>query len=161
MTEVTDQGRGWRNAIRLLLEQNLTYGHLLTHDWLFEAFEIEQPKDDTPYKEAQKLQLRFVADFERFRAELLDEYQMDAQSVTGKGYMIVHPRDQTRRAEQDFQHEFKKFGRKAAARLAGVNHSMLSARERQENADAIARMSNLRAMVRKEFPKLPPMEETE
>lgn len=151
--ETTDSGRGWRNAVRLFHEEKKTYGDLLSFEWLYEAFEIEQPAETTSLKEAEKLKLQFLAEFKKFEAEMLTEYQMDIRSVRSRGYEVVHPQEQTRRAEQDFQAEMKRISRQVAGRLANVNHTLLSARERQQNADAVARLSSLRAKVREAFPK--------
>lgn len=151
--EPTESGRGWRNAIRLFHEQKKTYGDLLSHEWLYEAFEIEKPDVNTPSGQAEKLKLQFLSEFKKFETEMLTEYQMDIRNLRSRGYEVVRPQDQTRRAEEDFQSEMKRIGRQVAGRLANVNHTKLSARERQENADAVARISNLRAKVREAFPK--------
>lgn len=137
----------WRQALLHFRETGLTYGDTLLHTWLYEQFECTGLLDPKiTWQEAKKLQLKLLSQFTPFRETLLDEDQIDLQSVPGVGYELVPPADQTGRALKDTINEVNKAVRKGVARATNVNTALLTAEQRREHADNLARLGMLRQM---------------
>lgn len=144
----------WCEAVREFLLGDTDPGRLVTHEWLYEAFRLEQPGPTTPYEVANKAQLAFLKQFKPFEGRLLVEHKIALRSVLGAGYEVVEPGEQTQWAQRTAGHDINKTLRKTAARLLHVNRTMLTAAQRRENDDAISRLSRLRHMIRKARPWL-------
>ena len=152
MVNETEPHPGWRNAVAVFFRDGKGYGDLLSFAWLYEAFRLSQPGDDTPNLMAEKLRLAFLNQLQRFADELLTEHQMALVSERSVGYRVLHPNEQTKYAEDDARLSLRRALRREAALLTNVNLAPLTARERQENADALARLSNLRAKTKEVYP---------
>jgi hypothetical protein len=138
----------WREAVELFLAENFTPGTVITHAWFYQALGIKRPRPDTPHAEAQRLKLQFLDQFNPLRMSLLTEQQIDLASEPSVGYRVVPAGEQTKLAEKDGEHEIRKAVRKMGARIYHTNLEMLSAAERQENADAHARFSMLNQLLK-------------
>lgn len=149
----------WRQALVNFREAGYAFGDILPKSWLYEQFEcagLNDPK--ITWEQAQKLQLRLLSQFTPFREALLDQDQIDLQSVPGVGYELVPPADQSRRAVKDTLHDVQKAVRKGVARATNVNTALLTAEQRREHADNLARLGMLRRML-KPPRELPPPDE--
>jgi hypothetical protein len=83
---------------------------------------------------------------------------MDLQPEPGQGYAVVPPTDQAKKALTDGMKAIKKAVRDMVDRGTNVNPARLTAEQRRENADILARMAMMRGMLRP--PRaLPPMDE--
>lgn len=138
----------WKQALDLFRTTDYTYGDMLPHSWFYEAFGVEMPSPTMPSAQAERLKLQWLTNFKPFRDALLEHHSMDLVNVFGDGYEIIHPRDQSKRAYQDALHETKKALTNAAQRIAHVNIGMLSAAERQQQADLAAKTAQLALMLR-------------
>ena len=154
MTDDLDPGLelypSWRQALVRFREAGLKFGDILLHTWLYEQFEcdaLNNPREIS-WDQAQKLQLKLLGQFTPFREALLDQDQIDLQSVPGVGYELVPPADQSRRAVKDTQKDVDKAMRKGVARATNVNTAMLTAEQRREHADNLARLGMLRRLMR-------------
>lgn len=150
----------WRQALINFRDAHFAFGDILPHAWLYEQFEctgLMEPNKIT-WEQAQKLQLKLLGQFTPFREALLDQDQIDLQSVPGVGYELVPPADQSRRAVKDTIRETEKALRKGVARATNVNTAQLTAEQRREHADNLARLGMLRRML-KPPRELPPADE--
>lgn len=139
----------WRQALVRFRETGFTYGDTLPHTWLYEQFECEALADTKiTWEQAKKLQLKLLAEFTPFRETLLDEYQIDLQSVPGVGYELVPPADQSGRALKDTIKEINKAMRKGVARATGVNTALLTSEQRRDHADNLANLGMLRRLTK-------------
>lgn len=149
----------WRQALTHFREAGRTYGDILTHAWIHEQFECEALADPKiTWQEAKKLQLRLLSQFTPFRETLLDQDQIDLQSVPGVGYELVPPVDQSGRALKDTLNEINKAMRKGIARATNVNTALLTIEQRREHADHLAQLGMLRRLT-KPARELPPADE--
>lgn len=163
MTEELDSNvelyPSWRQALANFRDAGFTYGDTLPHAWLHEQFDcvaLADPK--ITWEHAKKLQLRLLSQFEPFRETLLDQYQIDLQSIPGVGYEIVPPADQTGRALKDTIKDINKALRKGLGRATNVNTSLLTAEQRREHADNLASLGMLRRLS-KAPRELPPADD--
>lgn len=149
----------WRQALVRFRDAGYTYGDVLPHTWLYEQFECVDLLDPKiTWERAQKLQLKLLSHFTPFRETLLDEVQIDLQSIPGVGYELVPPADQSGRALKDTLKEINKAMRKGVARASSVNTALLTTEQRREHADNLASLGMLRRMT-KPVRELPPADE--
>ena len=106
------------------------------------------PKPDMLNSDAEKLKLQFLSAFEMLREYLHVEKQIALATIRGYGYRVIPPADQTKWAENEGMDDIKAAARKLGVRLANVDLTELKDEQRKENADALARLSMLRGMVR-------------
>lgn len=143
----------WRQAVENFRAAGFTYGDFVSLVWLYENLGIQMPRDGTPHAEAKRLELRFLGQFSTFRRQILEEMQMDleagAKGEDGRGYLVISPQDQTRLAMQDGRRDITRSLRRMHRRVANVNTSNLTADQRRENADAMARIASLAAIARR------------
>jgi len=165
MLDDPDSGLGpelhppWRQALLAFRAEGLKPGDMLLHPWLYKQFECEELNDPRiTWEQAQKLQLKLLSQFIPFREALLDQDQIDLQSVPGVGYELVPPVDQSRRAVEDTLRDIAKAMRKGVARATNVNTALLTTEQRREHADNLARLGVLRRMLRPAR-ELPPADE--
>lgn len=146
----------WRQALVRFRDAGFKPGDILPHAWLYEQFECEALNDPRiSWEQARKLQLKLLSQFQPFREALLDQDQIDLQSVAGVGYELVPPPDQSRRAVKDTVNDIEKVMRKGIARATNVNTAMLTAEQRRDHADNLARLGMLRQMLKRPR-ELPP-----
>ena len=140
----------WRQALVAFREAGYAYGDTLPHMWLYEQFDcvaLAEPAKITA-EQYNKLKLKLLGQFDPFRETLLDQDQIDLQSVPGVGYELVPPADQTGRAVKDTIKEINKAMRKGIARASSVNTGLLTTEQRREHADNLARLGMLRRMLK-------------
>jgi hypothetical protein len=136
----------WRQAEADLIAQGVTYGSLITDDWLRAAFGITEP---TTIAQAQRNDLVMLRQTECLRESLLETRKMMLRRVQGVGCTVVPPDQQTKLAMEDRTREVKNALRKLAREISHVDHSKLNDAQRKENTDAQAKLGALRGLVRK------------
>jgi hypothetical protein len=136
----------WRQAEKDLLADGFTYGSLVTKEWLDQAFGIAPPKT---IQEFQKAELVRLSQFEDLRLSLLENHRILLAPVRGVGYSAVPPEKQTSTAVAMRTKEVKSALAKMAREISHVNLDKLNDAQRQENADAQAKLGALRSMFRK------------
>lgn len=140
----------WKQAVEDFLDAGFQPGDVITHLWLAEHFGMPMLDDAatiTPaeYRERQFTWLQHV---EAVKSELLDKHQVFLKSVFGEGYRWVLPSQQTGVAISQFELEAKRAYKKAGRRLTNLRMTELTDAQRQENLDAIGRLSMLQGMHR-------------
>lgn len=131
---------GWRNALHLFEEADFAYGHVLTDEWLAEAFSLP-PKhvaETWSVADYRKWELRFLQQFKRFERELADRLSLCVERVQGTGYRVMHPRTHARRSMERLHHEHIKAQRRARRTLAATRLQELTPHERMEVANAMS-----------------------
>lgn len=131
----------WRVAVNAFIKEGFQPGEPITHAWFHEQLGLTMSGPGTPLKEAQATQFAYLAGMDKIRDALLSEYQIALRSVRGVGYEVVPPYEQTQWAEDAASAEMKKILGTARDRLTNVNAAKLTADQRLENANALARLS--------------------
>lgn len=148
--EVTLHPR-WKQAVADFLAGGFKPGDVITHEWLAAHFGMPLVDDMAKISAAdyRARQFDWLATIELFKSELLMQHQIYLRSVYGEGYRWVPPGEQTGAAMKEFEQDARRAYRKAGVRLANVRYEELTDGQRQENVDAIARVSMLHSMHRK------------
>lgn len=138
---------GWRNALTLLIEAGLPEpGELVTHEWLQAAFGISPPDTIAEFKEASLL---FLTNCDRLRDALLEQHSCMLRAVVGKGYEVVDPADQTRRAMRDRMTKVANQLARCMREVQYVRCDLLNDAQRAENSDAQSKLATLAQFHRK------------
>ena len=138
----------WRQAEADLIAQGVTFGALITDEWLREAFGVKEPKT---IADAQRNDLVMLRQTECLRESLLENRNMMLRRVQGVGYTVVMPQQQTKLAFEDRTKEVKSALRKMAREISHVEVAALDDAQRKENVDAQAKLGQLRSMFRKQL----------
>lgn len=131
----------WRNAAAQLFSGRYTYGDEITHEELQEALRLPKPTGLLKPEEYERWRLDLLSQVDALSDWLLEEKNMCLQSVQGRGYRIVPPSEQTEFAVKQGRKKIRSELRKMGRRLSFVDTSALTADQRRENADALARLS--------------------
>ncbi|MHC5033451.1 MAG: hypothetical protein ACYTFZ_00220 [Planctomycetota bacterium] len=123
-------------------------GDVVPHGKFESIIGMPLPSPNAPYQLGTRQRLAFANALEAMRRQLLERYQLDLQSVPGKGYRLVPAQEQVGLAQDDWHHKIAKANRKATRRIRNTDVTKLSHRERQEQADALAKIGRLRSMMR-------------
>lgn len=140
----------WKQAVRDFMEAGFRPGDLIPHSWLAEHFGLPLLDDAamlTP-AEYRNRQFEWLQHVEAVKAELLERHQVLLRSVYGQGYRWVPPHEQTGVAVEEFEREARRAYRKAGERLTHLRVAELTDAQRQENLNAIGRLSMLQGMHR-------------
>lgn len=149
----------WRQALITFRKAGYAYGDILPHAWIYEQAGCEALANvKISWEQAKSLQLKLLGFFPPFRQALLDEDQIDLQSVSGVGYELVPPADQTKRALKDTMKDIDKALRKGLGRATNVNTALLTTEQRREHADNLASLGMLRRLA-KPPRELPPADD--
>lgn len=145
----TKQHPLWKNALAEFLKAGFKPGDLIPNKWFWEQFGLEMPGDKTPYDKGAKLQFQFLAAFSAFQKELLNEHMIDLGNVYGKGYRWIPAHEQTREAYTDGVKEIRTGIKRMAKRLERTNTALLTADQRKENSDALAKLAWLESAAKR------------
>lgn len=148
--EVTLHPR-WKQAVVDFLAAGFQPGSVITHAWLAEHFGMPLLDDAATLTAAQyrERQFEWLASMELFKADLLERHQIFLRSVFGEGYRWVPPGEQTTATLKEFEADARRAYKKAGARLVNVRYEELTDDQRQENVNAIAKVSMLENMHRR------------
>lgn len=138
----------WRQAEADLLRNGLTFGSLITDEWLNDAFGLKPAKT---IAEHERNQLVFLSHSQALFDSLLENHRMMVTRVRGAGYSVLPPERQTPHAMRRRVKEVKAALRKLTREVSFVKTEALNDGQRKENADALAKIGSLRSMVRKQI----------
>ncbi|WP_047297602.1 hypothetical protein [Pseudomonas fluorescens] len=129
------------------------YGDLVGHDWLEDRFGMPSVGESKLLTQEQfkARQFEWLASVEAFKDELLKEHQVCLQSVRGRGYRWVPPHEQTGVAMDELGRNVRKVFRGAGQKLRHLRITELTDEQRKTSLDAVAKLSALQGMARKEL----------
>jgi len=136
----------WRAALLEFLDENHVPGDIIEHKWFLDHFKMEVPETMSKH-EWGKWSLKFLSYFMPFREHLLKDHFIDLQSIGGDNFQIIPPEEQTRSAVLELGGNYKRIHRRCSNRLRYVNKDKLTQQQLQENADALAKVAQLKAMA--------------
>lgn len=129
-----------KHTIEKFFNEGNTYGSVIGNDWFMGSFGLQEPKS---IAEADQRRMLFALYMGAFRARMLAEHKMAIRTKPGVGQEVVFPEDQTRWAMCEAQSTIAQIISKTRDRLTCIDSSKLSDAGRQENIDALNRLSFL------------------
>jgi hypothetical protein len=140
----------WREAERKFQAAGFQYGETVTTAWFYQALGIEEPRPDMRHAEGRALQLQYFTQMEKLKDSLLHSHMICLATEPRVGFRVVPPGEQTAFAYERGVADIRKAFRKMQARVTNTNHAALTAAEKRENVDTMARLAALRAMFNRE-----------
>ena len=134
----------WKQAVRTLLDNGLTYGSVLKRSYISELCEVPKPKDIDDVRRYDLEVLRCITEIKDI---LLTAHCMLMVSDHAGNYIIIEPESQTQHAVDA---GVKAIGREMKRMAMGVSFTkteMLTDEGRKKNADAQAKISKLAGML--------------
>ena len=139
----------WMDAAEWIAN-NSDYGDLVTHDWLWEKFQITKPKygKQEDFDKADFEYMRCIAGLCQY---LLEEHKLAIQNVRGQGYRVVPPKEQIDVARRQAKTELHKSVRRYAQHLEHIRYDELEQHQQQQRDDEAAKLSQMRQMMRRQL----------
>ena len=131
------------------LRLDLAPGDLINHEDLWSLLGLVFPGDDAPHKWAKEQELLKIGRFDKLRAALLERNNIDLVSVSGYGYRIVPPSEQVELAMHQTRERMQNKLSRGILRVACVNRSVLTDKQRADQANALAKLEGQKSMLRK------------
>ena len=139
----------WRNALVSFRQAKFPYGHIVTHEWLFEAFGLTMPQAETPWAKAKQAQLEYMTNVIHLREVLQLEDLLYLETEHTVGYRIVAPSEQTAHAMAVASRRVLKALKSAARAVSYIRQDELTDQQRRENMDARAKISSVTGLTKR------------
>tara|TARA_Y100000310_G_scaffold339623_1_gene432867 strand:- start:2379 stop:2888 length:510 start_codon:yes stop_codon:yes gene_type:complete len=139
----------WKQAVENFLDEGFKPGDLITKDWLYKNFGLEEIKPETPTGKADQIRLAYLTCLENLKAILLSEHKALLINKRSIGYIYVEPENQAAVSEHQMHAEMKKALDRGACRMQHTDVGVLDTDQRKQHADAMARTAMLGSMMKK------------
>lgn len=136
----------WKNAVKTLLANGLTYGSNVAKTHLVKLCELTPP---TKLEEKDAFDLQLMSCIVSIKEQLLLAHQMLLVSNHDGSYRIVHPKDQTTYAVSTGTKAIAKEIQRMALSVQHTNTALLDHDQRRRNTDAQAKITMLAGMAQK------------
>lgn len=138
----------WKEALVKFRAAGFKADEIVAHRWFYEALDLDEPKPGMTWERVEKTRLRFLGQFKALQKALLEQDMIDLVNEPGMGYRIMPSDQQAKRAYNDGVKGIKKAVRNMVDRASNTNMALLSADQRREHADMLARMGQLGGMLK-------------
>ncbi len=142
------------HAAEKFMEMNPEPGFILPYEWL--EIELELDYHLSTREQYQQLSLERFQQVTAFKERLMRVHHLHLATVPGVGYRVQAPSEVAGWEGANAALVLQQTTRKAARRLACVPQDQLSDDQRRTHADTLARLAQLRTLVRTPF-TLPPV----
>jgi hypothetical protein len=144
---MTDTPTWLEHAVKIYDDDSHADGDVLSHDWIKYALEISEPRN---MEEAKRTQWTLLHRVETFKDWLLVERSTALQTVRGKGYLIVPPKDQARFAAEEAMGMVRKGLDKGARIIEYARLSEMDDDARRRHTDTGIRLCGIRDMMKRQ-----------
>lgn len=134
----------WKQAVKTLIDGGLTFGSTITRESIVELCRVQLPKS---VSDVRRFDLEVLQCTSAIKEALLVAHCMLLASDSAGGYIVIRPEDQTRHAVEAGTKAVKREMGRMARGVSFIRSDLLSAQQRQNNADAQAKISKLAGMV--------------
>jgi hypothetical protein len=141
----------WREAAKLLLNDGLTFGSLVSRDTLIRLCGISPA---TSIEDVDRFDLEVLQAVASIKQHLLQHHRMYMFSSKAGQYTVAHPEDQTGLALDTGRKAVKKAMLKMTEGVSYIRTDMLTSSERARNADAQAKISQLGGMIKQQVTQI-------
>jgi len=119
-----------------------SYGDMIPHSWILNAFKLEMPTEGT-LDAFRKIQFEILGYTERFKDDLLARHKMYLKNVRGEGYLVIKPAEQTDTVMDALRVGVRTNIQKAMTALTNVNEALLSMEEMRYRDEATGKIAAL------------------
>lgn len=139
----------WRIATEKILNtfEEKGYGIEFTHQQIKSWMGISEP--NPTIKDIQQHNLDYLSGLKYLKQELLELSNICLHPITGKGYIVLHPKDQIRKGVDRYIKRSQKALSKSGQILANVDINKLDNESRTLQLEKMNRLAFLKAAFRK------------
>lgn len=148
---VTTLYPAWKETVRVLLSEGLTFGSNITRERLITLCGISPA---TSIEDKDRFDLEVLQAIVSIKKALLHDHCMLMFSTRDGSYTIAHPESQTDLAIEVGRKSMRKAIEKMADSVTCIRADLLTHVERTKNTDAQAKISQLGGMVRAQVARL-------
>jgi hypothetical protein len=145
MTQETTLFPAWRQAVRDLLDEGITYGSTISRKRIAEMCQVQPP---TSIEDVRRHDLELLQCVTEIKDILLTAHCMLMVADHKGSFVIIAPESQTEYAVSTGIKAISREMKKMAMGVSFTKTELLSAPERAKNADAQAKISMLAGMVK-------------
>lgn len=129
------------NALAAWDERHAQVGDTIPAVWFFDVLGVTHPSKVNSFEQSERQRQLFMMLFHGesgFRTHVLKYRKRYLKSNYAGGYEVVAPADQTAFAQKQRRETINKALRDEATILRNTDHDVISAKQRQQNDDALA-----------------------
>ena len=145
MSQETTLFPAWRQAVRDLLDEGITYGSTISRKRIAEMCQVQPP---TSIEDVRRHDLELLQCVTEIKDILLTAHCMLMVADHKGSFIIIAPESQTEYAVSTGIKAISREMKKMAMGVSFTKTDLLSAPERAKNADAQAKISMLAGMVK-------------
>jgi hypothetical protein len=145
MSQETTLFPAWRQAVRDLLDEGITYGSTISRKRIAEMCNVQPP---TSIEDVRRYDLELLTCITEIKDVLLTAHCMLLVSDNKGSFVVIAPESQTEYAVSSGIKAISREMKKMAMGVSFTKTDLLSAPERAKNADAQAKISMLAGMVK-------------
>jgi len=135
----------WKQAVKDLLDEGLTYGSVISRKRIAEMCQVQPP---TSIEDVRRYDLELLQCIGEIKDVLLTSHCMLMATDHKGSFVIIAPESQTEYAVNSGVKAIGREMRRMAMSVSFTKTSLLSAPERAKNADAQAKISMLAGMLK-------------
>ena len=135
----------WKQAVRVLLDEGLTFGSTVTRKRLAELCQVKPPVD---VEDVRRYDLELLTCITEIKDTLLTAHCMLLVSDNKGAYVVIAPESQTQYAVDVGIKSIGREMKKMAMAVSFTKTELLSDTDRAKNADAQAKISMLAGMLK-------------
>jgi hypothetical protein len=135
----------WKQAVRTLLGEGLTYGSVVSRKRIAELCEVHPPRS---IEDVRRHDLELLTAITEIKDSLLTAHCMLLVADNKGSFVVIAPESQTGYAVHTGVKAINKEMRKMAMAVSFTRTELLSNSDRAKNADAQAKISMLSGMMR-------------
>lgn len=135
----------WKQAVKVLLDEGLTFGSVVSRKRLADLCEIRQPEN---ISDVRRYDLELLTAITEIKDSLLTAHCMLLVADHKGSFIVIAPESQTSYAVNSGVKAISKEMRKMAMAVSFTKTDLLTSEERAKNADAQAKISMLSGMLR-------------
>ena len=145
MSKETTLFPAWKQAVKDLLDEGITYGSTISRKRISEMCNVQPP---TSIEDVRRYDLELLTCITEIKDVLLTAHCMLLVSDNKGSFVVIAPESQTEYAVSSGIKAISREMKKMAMGVSFTKTDLLSAPERAKNADAQAKISMLAGMVK-------------
>lgn len=142
--EETSLFPAWKQAVKVLLDEGITYGSTITRKRIAELCNVRPPKD---IDDVRRHDLELLQCVSEIKDTLLTAHCMLLVSDNKGAYVVIAPESQTQYAVETGVKAIGREMKRMAMAVSFTKTELLTDEERRRNADAQAKISMLAGMI--------------
>lgn len=134
----------WKNAVKSLIEMGIDIGMHISKKEIADLCGLKEPQD---IPDVQRFNMELLTCTDNIKKTLLKQRRLWLEPTNRGGYVVVHPKDQTRIVVDAGIKAISREMKRMAMGATFIRSDLLTDEQRSRNADAQAKISRLADML--------------